>query len=92
MVFPTFTYDILVCYLVVFLRAVPCRVAYYYVELILYNLFAMLCSVSVQVALKVLYKTVVFIKELAVIKLVVVKYPLVYKLISLFWASYSNIK
>ena len=38
----------------------------------------------VQVALKVLCKVTVFIKELIVIKLVVIKYPLVYKLISLF--------
>jgi len=43
-----------------------------------------LCSVSVQVALKVLYKAAVSIKELIVIKLVVIKYLLVYKLISLF--------
>jgi len=83
MVFPTFTYDTLVCYLVVFLRAVPCRVAYYCAEPVLYNLFAVLCSVSVQVALEALYKTAVFIEELVVIKLVVIKYPLVYKLISL---------
>jgi len=83
-VFPTFIYNILVCCLVVFLRAVPCRVAYYYAELILYNLFAVLCSVSIQVTLEALCKVVVSIKELTVIELVVVKYLLVYKLISLF--------
>ena len=83
MVFPTFIYNILVYYLVVFLRAVPCRVAYYYAELILYNLFAVLCNMFVQVALKALCKVVVSIKELTVIELVVVKYLLVYKLISL---------
>jgi hypothetical protein len=91
-VFPTFTYDILVCCLVVFLRAVPCRIAYCYAEPILYNLFAVLCSVSVQVALEALCKAAVSIEELAVIELVVVKYPLVYKLISLLWASHSNIE
>jgi len=84
MVFLTFIYNILVCYLIVFLRTVPCKVAYCYAELILYNLFVVLCSMFVQVALKVLYKVTVFIKELIVIKLVVIKYPLVYKLISLF--------
>ena len=84
MVFPTFIYDTLVCCLVVFLRAVPCRIAYCYVKPVLYNLFAVLCNVFVQVALKALCKVVVSIKELVVIKLVVVKYPLVYKLISLF--------
>jgi len=91
-VFPTFIYDTLVCCLVVFLRAVPYRVAYYYAELILYNLFTVLCSVSVQVALKVLCKAAISIKELTVIELVVVKYPLVYKLISLLWASHSNME
>jgi hypothetical protein len=82
-VFPTFIYNILVYCLVVFLRAVPCRVAYCYAEPILYDLFAVLCSVSVQVALKALCKATVFIEELIVIELVVIKYPLVYKLISL---------
>jgi hypothetical protein len=91
-VFLTFTYDILVCYLVVFLRAVPCRVAYCYAKPILYNLFAVLCNVSVQVALKALCKVAVSIEELTVIKLVVVKYLLVYKLISLLWASHSNME
>jgi hypothetical protein len=83
-VFLTFIYNILVYYLIVFLRAVPCKVAYYYAELILYNLFVVLCSVSVQVVLKVLCKVAVSIKELTVIKLAVIKYLLVYKLISLF--------
>jgi len=83
-VFPTFIYNTLVCYLVVFLKAVPCRVAYCYTKPILYNLFAVLCSVSIQVALKALCKAAVFIEELVVIKLVIIKYPLVYKLISLF--------
>jgi len=82
-VFPTFIYNILVYYLVVFLRAVPCKVAYCCAKLILYNLFVVLCSVFVQIALEVLYKATVFIKELVVIKLVVIKYLLVYKLISL---------
>jgi len=91
-VFLTFTYDILVCCLVVFLRAVPCKVAYCYAELTLYDLFAVLCSVSVQVVLEALCKATVSIKELAVIELVVVKYPLVYKLISLLWASHSNME
>jgi hypothetical protein len=91
-VFLTFIYNILVCCLVVFLRAVPCKVAYYYAEPVLYDLFVVLCNVSVQVALEALCKAAVSIKELAVIKLVVVKYPLVYKLISLLWASHSNIK
>ena len=84
MVFLPFTYDILIYCLVVFLRAVPCRVAYCYAELILYNLFIVLYSVSIQVVLEVLCKAAVSIEELIVIKLVIVKYPLVYKLISLF--------
>jgi hypothetical protein len=91
-VFPIFIYDTLVCCLVVFLRAVPCRVAYCYAEPTSYDLFAVLCSVSVRVALEVLCKVAVSIEELAVVELVVVKYPLVYKLISLFWASHSNIE
>jgi hypothetical protein len=91
-VFPTFTYDILVCCLVVFLRAVPCRVAYCYAEPALYDLFVVLCSVSIQVALEVLCKAAISIKELVVVELVVVKYPLVYKLISLLWASHSNME
>jgi hypothetical protein len=91
-VFPTFIYNILICCLVVFLRAVPCRIAYYCAELVLYNLFAVLCSISIQVALKALCKAAVSIEELVVVKLVVVKYPLVYKLISLLWASHSNME
>jgi hypothetical protein len=91
-VFLTFTYDILVCCLIVFLRTVPCRVAYCYAEPTLYDLFAVLCNVSVRVALEVLCKAAVSMEELIVIELTVVKYPLVYKLISLLWASHSNIE
>jgi hypothetical protein len=83
-VFLTFIYNILIYYLIVFLRAVPYKVVYYYTELILYDLFVVLYNVFIQVALKALCKVAVFIKELTVIKLVIIKYPLVYKLISLF--------
>src|SRR5271165_5562265 len=92
MIFPPFAYNTLVCCLVLFLRAVSCGVAYCCAEPTSCNLLAVLCSMSVRVALEALRKTAVPMKELAVVELAVIKYPLIYKPIGLLWASYSNVE